>query len=465
MSRSTVRRGLRAAAAGILAAAVAGAVAVPAGATPIRADQRYGTDRYLTSLVLEDYPLQTAFVVTGQDFPDGLTAGAVAGSMGANVYLSPRGQLTADVRQRLTYHPNIVLVGGEGVLGPDIATWLQQNTRARISRLGGQDRFETAADVARFGYPNGARHVVVATGTTYPDALAGAAAAAKLDAPVLLVTRDGVPAATSAALADLRPERITVLGSDGAVSGAVAEELAATGAQVVRVQGRDRYETSVAIARAFFDEEDTDEAVVVSGTSWPDAISAGAFAGRMGAPLLLTPRACVPQSVNLTIEALDVVRLFAVGGDAVLTEDARKRTSCGAGAKTYLDQLPWPTGNARYLSDHATIEGVFYPRSASFDTDPRNSEYRTWNLAGRYTRFTATVGVRDGNTSGLRGTIDVYGDEKLLMSRTVTAGASASFDVPVAGVHNLKVVSTSSHPTPPLQATDTVVYLGDAAVS
>ncbi|PPK96005.1 putative cell wall binding repeat protein [Kineococcus xinjiangensis] len=477
MSRPTTRPGRRAAAAAVVAAAAVTALAVPADASPIRAHSLFGADRYLTSVVLEDAVatvpdgpvMETAFVVTGQDFPDGLAAGALAGWLQGNIYLSPKGQLTQEVRDRLAYHRNIVLVGSEGVLGPDIMTWLRQNTRANLHRIEGGDRFATAANLALWAnetgrYPGGAKHVILATGSNYPDALAGSAVGSKLGAPMLLVTRDGIPAPTALALKALAPERITVLGAESAVSAAVLEQLTAIApATVQRVHGADRYETAAAAARAFFTAEDTNLAVLVSGHNWADAITAGAYAGRRRAPLLLTPPTCVPQSVNLTIEALDPFALRAVGGPRVLGEDARLRTSCEAGPKTYLDQLPWPTGNARFLSDHATIDGVFYPRSASFDTDPRNSEYRTWNLKGEYSRFTATVGVLDGNTSGLRSTVEVYGDEKLLASRTVAAGAAATFDVPITGVENLKVVSTSSDRTA-LHSTDNVIYLGDAAV-
>ncbi|WP_432540383.1 cell wall-binding repeat-containing protein [Kineococcus sp. SYSU DK002] len=472
MSRSTRRsRWSRAAAAALTASAVV-AVAAPAVATPIRAHQTFGTDRYLTSLVLEDSPRDAgrAYLVTGENFPDGLTAAAVAGAGYDNIYLVPKGQITAEVRDRLTYHEEIVVVGGENSVSAEAMTWLQQNTRARLQRVQGADRFETAAALARFAYPSGAAHIVIATGDNYPDALAGSAAAAKVHAPMLLTGRDGLPAATVQALKDLVPLAggydVTVLGSDKAVSAAVLEQVRAAapaGTSVRRIEGADRYETSAAVARAYFTARDTDRAVMVSGLAWADAITGGAYAGRHGAPVLLTPPTCVPQSVNLTIEALNVHVLEAVGGPTTLSDDARLRTSCGVSPRTYLDQLPWPTGNARFLSDHATIDGVFYPRAASFDTDPRNSEYRTWRLQGKFTQFTATAGLLDGNASGLRVTIDVYGDEKLLSSRTVTAGSSAVFDVPVAGVDNLKVVSTSSARNA-LNSTDNVVYLGDAAV-
>jgi putative cell wall-binding protein len=67
----------------------------------------------------------------------------------------------------------------------------------------------------------------VATGTNFPDALAGAAVAGNLGGPLLLVTRDTIPAATAAELSRLKPARIVVLGAAGVVSDAVQNALSA----------------------------------------------------------------------------------------------------------------------------------------------------------------------------------------------------------------------------------------------
>jgi len=69
--------------------------------------------------------------------------------------------------------------------------------------------------------------VYIATGLNFPDALAGAAAAGSLGAPLLLVTGTTVPAPTAAELARLKPGRIVILGGPGAVSDDVASQLRA----------------------------------------------------------------------------------------------------------------------------------------------------------------------------------------------------------------------------------------------
>ncbi|WP_432571065.1 cell wall-binding repeat-containing protein [Kineococcus sp. SYSU DK005] len=471
--------GPRRAAAVLALAATAGTlVAGAAAATPVRTTPAYGPDRYVTSVMAADDPTATAFIVTGENFPDGLSAGAVAGTIGGNVYLTPQRQLTREVREQVVYAQRIVVVGSERAVGPDVMTWLRQNTRAELSRVDGVDRYATAANLSHRFYstPAGAgdehAHVVVATGEDFPDALAGSAAAAHEESPLLLVQRDAVPAATAAELVRLRPRAISVVGGAGKVSDAVLRELQRyTDAPVDRIAGADRYETAVAVSRAFFDT--ADDVVLASGAGFADALPAGAAAGRRGGPLLLAPGDCVPEFVNLEIERVEAgygpgaTRLYSVGGAPSFTEQAAKRTNCrpaGAPALKYLDELPWPTGSARFASDHATMAGRFYPRSPAYDTDPRNSDYRTWKLGAAYSRFTMVAGVADGNTSGTTSTVEVYGDERLLARAEVRRGAPAPFDVDVRGVDNLKIVTTTPGTTPVVGSLATTVYLGDAAV-
>ncbi len=67
-----------------------------------------------------------------------------------------------------------------------------------IERFGGADRYATAAAVSRRFFPS-ASTVFVASGRSFPDALAGGPAAAELDAPLLLTWPDGGPTRCAAA--------------------------------------------------------------------------------------------------------------------------------------------------------------------------------------------------------------------------------------------------------------------------
>ncbi|WP_291050217.1 cell wall-binding repeat-containing protein [Herbiconiux sp.] len=67
--------------------------------------------------------------------------------------------------------------------------------------------------------------VYVASGAVFPDALSGSAGAIADKAPVLLVTRDSIPASVVAQLQRLKPYRIVVLGGTNTISDTVRDAL------------------------------------------------------------------------------------------------------------------------------------------------------------------------------------------------------------------------------------------------
>ena len=90
--------------------------------------------------------------------------------------------------------------------------------------------------------------LVIDAGQQLPFALPAAALAAGFGTPVLLVEKDGVPAATAQALARLHHPRIYVIGPQKAVDEGVVQSLRRYGV-VKRIAGETPVEESVAIAR------------------------------------------------------------------------------------------------------------------------------------------------------------------------------------------------------------------------
>ncbi len=91
---------------------------------------------------------------------------------------------------------------------------------------------------------------MLATGSNFPDALAGNYLAGQLSAPILLTTStitDPNYAKVTAALALLLPgttKRVYILGGTAAVGADVATDLTAKGYTVTRIGGATRYDTA-----------------------------------------------------------------------------------------------------------------------------------------------------------------------------------------------------------------------------
>lgn len=114
-------------------------------------------------------------------------------------------------------------MGGPAAVSDAVVDRIEEATGARVPRVAGANRFQTAAKAASL---LDSREVFAATGEDYPDALAGGALAGSRTSPVLLVGDHG---ASDAALAELRRRRaneIAILGGTAAVSERTEEELA-----------------------------------------------------------------------------------------------------------------------------------------------------------------------------------------------------------------------------------------------
>lgn len=186
------------------------------------------------------------------------------------------------------------------------------------TRLAGGDRYATAARVARNRFPGGTT-VVLATGQSFPDALAGGPLAASLDAPLLLTRGDELPRVTRDAITDLPVEEVVVLGGQAAVADEILGELDDLGLAVERTHGSDRYATAAAIARALGGS--STRVFLAAGRDFPDALTAAAPAGMLGVPVLLTERDWLPAATRDELRGLDPGEVIVVGGTAAVTNE------------------------------------------------------------------------------------------------------------------------------------------------
>jgi putative cell wall-binding protein len=198
---------------------------------------------------------------------------------------------------------------------------------SNVQRVYGTDRYATSAAIAQFGGYGTGGTVYIATGTNFPDALAGAAVAGKDDDPVLLVLPTGIPAPVLTRLKALAPSKAVILGSTSAVSAAVATQLADLPSHptVVRDGGADRYETAALIADPTPPSGTPNYPTVVggvfiaTGTNFPDALSIAAVAGSKGWPLLLVQPDAIPTSVQSVLDDFAPNDIYILGGTGVIS--------------------------------------------------------------------------------------------------------------------------------------------------
>jgi putative cell wall-binding protein len=217
-----------------------------------------------------------------------------------------------------------------------------------VTRLAGDDRYGTAADVARRGWPQGTSHAFVASGSSFTDGLAGGPLAADRRSPLLLSASDRLPTPTRAALLSLGTKQVTILGGPAAVEDAVADELVAMGIEVDRAAGDDRFATAVAVARLLRERSGT--AMLASGRGFADALAAVVPAHAARAPLLLSDRDLLPDPTRAAIGELGIKHVVIAGGTAAISE---------AVAQTLVDlgvTVERASGPTRYETAVALVE-------------------------------------------------------------------------------------------------------------
>lgn len=309
-------------------------------AGPIPTSRLSGADRYATAIAVagefepfDAAPATYVYVASGANYPDALSAAAVAAKREAPLLLTtPTSLPTAVANEIRRLDPeNIVVAGGPGAVSNSVVTALRgliENPN-NVTRIGGANRYETSRLLVEDAFDN-ALTAFVATGRNFPDALAAGAAAGSLGSPVILVDGRATSAdpQTVGLLDDLGVETLYIAGGTGVVSTAVVNDLAAVPdvVSVKRLGGADRYATSLAINQEVFDTATV--AYLATGEGFADALAGAALAGSQSAPLYTVQRTCIPNGVHTHFRTIEVDSLVLLGGTSVLTSAVANRARC-----------------------------------------------------------------------------------------------------------------------------------------
>lgn len=204
----------------------------------------------------------------------------------------------------------IIVMGGENSVSNKVFRELQGLSSAKVTRIGGADRFEVNRNSAKY-MPNSTT-AVIASGMIYTDALSSVPYAHALHAPILLVSKNSVPQAVKDVLYD-RMTSAVIVGGKSTVSQATKLQLEKIiGTSIERIGGANRYVVSAAIASRL---QNVQHAIITSGELWSDALVAGPMAQRLNAPVLLTPYGGLREGAyNYLLAHPDLKSVITVGG-------------------------------------------------------------------------------------------------------------------------------------------------------
>lgn len=203
-------------------------IAQATGVTPTRlaGSDRYATSRLITEWAFSNRGVSSAYIATGEGFPDALSASAIAGERGVPLILVPgsSNELDAETRDLLSALGirSVVVLGGQSTVSTGIESALRELPGMTVERIGGANRFETSRLLVQSHYSD-ASQAIVTSGRNFPDALSGATLAAARNAPLYLVEPYCLHRATVLDMIGRTVSSMVILGREDSIAPSVAQ--------------------------------------------------------------------------------------------------------------------------------------------------------------------------------------------------------------------------------------------------
>lgn len=298
-----------------------------------------GADRYQTAVAISQkgWPTSNLVILSrGDDFPDALSASSLAGKYNCPILLTQTDYLnpaTSEEIKRLKAEEAIVL-GTEDVISERVVDDLTGNCHIlpnKITRIGGETRYETSALIAEkliSGGQTTPNFSFISYGENYPDALSASSIAYFNQVPILLVRKDSIPEKIKETLEKLKINSVIITGQDDVVLESVKKWLADNGYKTKRLGGETRYETCAQIAEYGKQNLNLNPAIcgICYGENFPDALTLAPFSGKYKAPILLSRNDFLPDKIKDFIDnnKQNIFRVYIAGESDVVSEEVKE---------------------------------------------------------------------------------------------------------------------------------------------
>ena len=292
-----------------------------------------GSNRLATAIQVsrEQHPHASTVVIARADnYADALAGAPLAWWKDAPILLSYRDGLDAATKAEVTRlgARTAYVLGGTAALSPQVEADLKAAGVTTVTRVAGSTRFATAAKIGDM-LPNKTHAYVVKGADADPskgwaDALAVGPLAAEQGRPILLTTTDTLPSQTATALDDLGVKDVTFVGGTAAISKAVRDAVAKKGVKTKSIAGSNRFDTAAKVAEVAQAAGLSDFRMwLATGSTFPDALSAGPSIAANGGTLLLVPTDDLDHAPDAKTFLVDHVRdiegVRYVGGTAAIS--------------------------------------------------------------------------------------------------------------------------------------------------
>ena len=293
--------------------------------TTITSERLYGKSRYDTSVAISKYGWknhsEVVVIGRGDVAIDALTGSVLAKKYNAPLLLTPSNALQESVEQEIDrlQPKKIYILGGTGAVSENIKSTLEKKLYVQeVERVSGKDRYATAVEIAE--EVGGFNQAILASGNdSSPDALSIASYAAAKQIPILLTGQKSLSDYTKNYVETTNITQATLIGGTGAISDSIKSGLENSGVNTLRISGKDRYLTSVEVAKTL--EFEYSNLFFANGDVFIDALPGSSLAAAMGAPVILTQKEKLPESVSGYLDENKAAQsMYLLGGTGAISE-------------------------------------------------------------------------------------------------------------------------------------------------
>lgn len=266
-------------------------------AEEIQKQRLYGNDRYDTSIsIAQNFgtdEFSSVIVANGNDYADVLSTSPLENAGNSPILLLNKDVKSSTkvldfIKTHLKKSGTIYILGGKASVSSEFDKYFKENGFISIVRFDGRDRYETNAKIAQSSIIKQGTPVIVVNGCNSPDALSISGTAAYKGYPVFITPENSLQKSVKDSINAIKPSAIYIIGGKGAVSDAVKNELGKISSNVVRIDGKDRYETSMNVCRYF--DKDADTLIISNGENFADALSGTALVSKLKASMLVVSK-------------------------------------------------------------------------------------------------------------------------------------------------------------------------------
>ncbi|HBG1231932.1 TPA: N-acetylmuramoyl-L-alanine amidase [Clostridioides difficile] len=202
----------------------------------------------------------------------------------------------------------------------DVNKYLRK-TSSPITELTGSDRYETAVKISKEGWKNGSDKVVIINGDVSIDGIISTPLATTYNAPILLVEKNNVPDNVKSELKRLNPKDVIIIGDDNAISKTTTNQIKSTvNASQTRLNGSNRYETSLLIAKEIDKNHDVEKVYITNANGGEvDALTIAAKAGQDKQPIILTDKDSITDNTYKWLKSEDLQNAYFIGGPQMIS--------------------------------------------------------------------------------------------------------------------------------------------------